>query len=67
MTLGHQAALRLSPSGSCAELYCLASRPAPGLSAWAQLGPCAVIAEACSATVRGLQGAIVASAADPGT
>jgi len=37
MTLGHQAALRLSPSGSCAELYCLASRPAPGLSAWAQL------------------------------
>jgi len=46
MTLGHQAALRLSPSGSCAELYCLASRPAPGLSAWAQLRPCAVVADA---------------------
>jgi len=41
MTLGHQTALRLSPSGSCAEPYCLASRPAPGLSAWAQLRPCA--------------------------
>jgi len=67
MTLGHQAALRLSPSGSCAELYCLASRPAPGLSAWAQLRSCAVVADASSAAAGGLQGAIVGSAADPGT
>jgi len=58
MTLGHQAALRLSPSGSCAELYCLASRPAPGLSAWAQLRSLCRGRRRRSATAGGLQGAI---------